>query len=239
MKSRKNSKRIRERGECCICNKSLPLRDLFPAAMIRDSVVETIKLKYPEWNGEGYVCESDLARIRGEHVQRIIEREIGEVTDLEASVIESLREHEVISDDVTEPPASLGARLADLVAKAGGSWGFIIFFLGFIAAWILLNSIALWQQPFDPHPYILLNLLLSCIAAIQAPIIMMSQNRQEEKDRERARNDYQVNLKAELEIRHLHEKIDHLLVEQWKRLVDIQQQQIAILETLAGRDRPQ
>jgi uncharacterized membrane protein len=105
-----------------------------------------------------------------------------------------------------------------------------------MALWIVMNSIVLWRRPVDPYPFILLNLLLSCLAAIQAPVIMMSQNRQEEKDRLRSQHDYQVNLKAELEIRHLHEKIDHLLSNQWERLVEIQQIQLELLSEL-GRGR--
>jgi len=99
--------------------------------------------------------------------------------------------------------------------------------------WIALNSVLLLRRPFDPYPFILLNLVLSCLAAIQAPVIMMSQNRQESKDRLRSQHDYRVNLKAELEIRQLHDKIDHLLSHQWERLVEIQQIQIDLLSELA------
>ena len=109
-----------------------------------------------------------------------------------------------------------GQRLADRIAAVGGSWNFITGFVIVLFAWIAINSIALLSRPFDPYPYILLNLVLSCLAAIQAPVIMMSQNRQETRDRLHAMRDYQVNLKAELEIRHLHQKIDHLLSHQWE-----------------------
>jgi uncharacterized membrane protein len=128
---------------------------------------------------------------------------------------------------------SLGERLADRIAEFGGSWGFILAFAGLCLGWIVLNSIQLLlAKPIDPYPFILLNLMLSCLAAIQAPIIMMSQNRQESKDRLQSEHDYRVNLKAELEIRHLHEKIDHLLMNQWQRLMDIQQVQMDLLEEL-------
>ena len=110
-------------------------------------------------------------------------------------------------------------------------------FGGFTGLWILLNSIALLRRPFDPYPFILLNLLLSCLAAIQAPIIMMSQNRQEARDRLRSQHDYQVNLKAELEIRHLHEKIDHLLSSQWERLVQIQEVELDLLAEISRAQR--
>jgi uncharacterized membrane protein len=116
------------------------------------------------------------------------------------------------------------------MAEFGGSWRFISLFIAVMVIWIIINTIALLSKPFDPFPYILLNLVLSCLAAIQAPIIMMSQNRQEAKDRLRAEFDYRVNLKAELEIRQLHDKIDHLLEHQWQRLLEIQEIQMELLE---------
>ena len=224
-------------SRCIICNKEFAAQELFPTALVRGSIVSTIKKSQPAWDSQSYICYGDLNRFRGEHVQDILEREIGEVSELEKSVIVSLKEHELISEDIQDDFSSrtLGTRLADKVAEIGGSWTFIFFFFLVLLVWISINSSYLLSTPFDPFPYILLNLCLSCLAAIQAPVIMMSQNRQEEKDRERSRNDYRINLKAELEIRHLHEKIDHLLLDQWKRLVDIQQQQMAILEDLAAR----
>jgi uncharacterized membrane protein len=126
--------------------------------------------------------------------------------------------------------------LSDRIASFGGSWRFIILFGAVLLFWIILNAVFLLNRGFDPYPFILLNLILSCLAAIQAPIIMMSQNRAEARDRLRAENDYKVNLKAELEIRTLHEKIDHLLQRQYSRLFEIQQIQIELLEQL-GRKR--
>ena len=126
----------------------------------------------------------------------------------------------------------IGQNIADSVAKFGGSWTFILIFIFILLFWIILNSIALMKKPFDPYPYILLNLVLSCLAALQAPVIMMSQNRQEEKDRIRAENDYQVNLKAEIEIKILHEKLNHLITDQWDRLVEIREIQLELLEDL-------
>ena len=224
-------------AKCELCGKEFPIRELLPAAVINNTVTQTIKSHHPEWDGNGYICQSELAKYRGIYVQEILEREIGEVTDLEQSVIDSLKQHQLISETESEDHVNdpIGARLADRVASVGGSWNFIAGFGFILAVWILFNSGNFQKQPFDPYPFILLNLCLSCLAAIQAPVIMMSQNRQEIKDRERARNDYRVNLKAELEIRHLHEKIDHLLIDQWKNLADIQQQQMAILEDLAAR----
>jgi uncharacterized membrane protein len=123
--------------------------------------------------------------------------------------------------------------LADRIAAIGGSWAFILLFCATLVAWITANTVVLTTAPFDPYPFILLNLVLSCVAALQAPIIIMSQNRQEAKDRVRAEHDYRINLKAELEIRHLHEKLDHLLLHQWQRLLEIQQVQTEMIEETA------
>jgi uncharacterized membrane protein len=127
--------------------------------------------------------------------------------------------------------------LSDKIAEFGGSWKFIITFGGVIVVWVVLNAVLLLDRGFDPYPFILLNLILSCLAALQAPVIMMSQNRAEARDRLRGENDYKVNLKAELEIRHLHEKMDHLLRRQYNRLFEIQQIQIELLEQLSQRKR--
>ena len=134
-----------------------------------------------------------------------------------------------------EKSITFGQGVADRVATFGGSWIFIGTFFLLLAAWIGLNSVAALFRPFDPYPYILLNLMLSCLAAIQAPIIMMSQNRIEARDRLRSENDYQVNLKAELEIRHLHEKLDVLLKHQWQKLLEIQQIQMDFMKELMRR----
>ncbi|MEO6969540.1 MAG: DUF1003 domain-containing protein, partial [Chthoniobacterales bacterium] len=132
---------------------------------------------------------------------------------------------------------TFGQHLSDKIASFGGSWTFIIVFFAILLIWIAINGIILATRAFDPYPFILMNLILSCLAAIQAPIIMMSQNRAEARDRARAENDYKVNLKAELEIRHLHEKIDHLLRKQYNRLFEIQQIQIELLEDLGQKRR--
>lgn len=136
-----------------------------------------------------------------------------------------------------ERKLTFGEHLSDKIAEFGGSWKFIITFGGVIVVWVVLNAVLLLDRGFDPYPFILLNLILSCVAALQAPVIMMSQNRAEARDRLRAENDYKVNLKAELEIRHLHEKIDHLLRKQYNRLFEIQQIQIELLEEISQRKR--
>jgi uncharacterized membrane protein len=205
---------------------------------VRPSLAEFIKSQRPNWNPQEFICFGDLGNFRRDYVKNALECEIGELTALDHEVIESLREHEVLTENIEkqfERKLTFGEHLSDKIAEFGGSWRFIISFGAVLLAWITLNAAILVNRGFDPYPFILLNLILSCLAAIQAPIIMMSQNRAEARDRLRAENDYKVNLKAELEIRHLHEKIDHLLRRQYNRLFEIQQIQIELLEEISQR----
>lgn len=225
---------------CQICKEQKRLSEVLPGELVRDSIVKTIRKKYPDWSPSGFICLSDLNHFRAEYIQDILRAEKGELSALELAVVRSLKEQEILSEDVNaafERQLTLGERLADKVAEFGGSWRFITIFTTIIMVWITVNSVALFWRPFDPYPYILLNLVLSCLAAVQAPIIMMSQNRQESKDRLRAEYDYRVNLKAELEIRHLHAKIDQLMTSQWQRLEEIQQIQMELMEELVRATR--
>ncbi|MBK9736557.1 MAG: DUF1003 domain-containing protein [Saprospiraceae bacterium] len=183
-----------------------------------------------------YISHEALNSYRTKYLEDLIGKETKELNKLDKDVIEAMNANLLLSQNIEtaiEGTFTLGQRIADKIASFGGSWTFIIFFFSFILIWIVINIWVLLWQPFDPYPFILLNLILSCLAAIQAPIIMMSQNRQEEKDRARSEHDYKINLKAELEIRLLHEKIDHLIVHQNKRLLDIQQLQLDYLDELA------
>ena len=205
---------------------------------MRQPIVDDIQREHPRWTPSDHVCTRCLNRYRAEHVTRLLQQEKGELSNLEQEVVRSLRDQEVIAENLNKAYAettTLGERLSDALAAFGGSWKFLIIFASVLVAWIALNSVALLAKPFDPFPYILLNLILSCLAAVQAPIIMMSQNRQEARDRLRAEHDYRVNLKAELEIRLLHTKLDQLLTHQWQRLLEIQQLQIDLMEEMAGR----
>jgi uncharacterized membrane protein len=228
----------KQRRTCAVCGKTFAARDVVAGAVIRQAVVEEIHRDHPGWSPDQFICLADLATYRGKYVHSLLESEKGELTSLEQDVLRSLREHELLSSNVDaelEQEWTYGERLADKLATFGGSWSFLIVFGVFLSLWILMNSLVLIWRPVDPYPFILLNLVLSCLAAIQAPIIMMSQNRQEAKDRQRARHDYQVNLKAELEIRQLHEKLDHLLSHQWERLVEIQEVQLELLSEIGKR----
>ena len=221
--------------KCIVCGKT---GGLLAGPVIREAIAERIRRRYPDWGADSFICRSDLAPFRNEYVQSILESEKGELTSLEAEVLDSLRKHEVLATNIEtefEREWTFGERFADRIAAFGGSWPFLVIFGIFLLAWIGLNSAVLYWRPIDPYPFILLNLVLSCLAAVQAPVIMMSQNRQEAKDRLRAQHDYQVNLKAELEIRQLHEKLDHLLSHQWERLVEIQQVQLELLSELGRR----
>jgi uncharacterized membrane protein len=158
----------------------------------------------------------------------------------ERRVVEYLLGHRQVARDVNrelEDARGLGERLADRIAAFGGSWTFILIFVGVLLAWVALNTLILARhgRAFDPYPYILLNLFLSMIAALQAPVIMMSQNRQAARDRLEATHDYEVNLMAEVEIRTLHDKLDQLRERDWAALVALQQDQIRLLERLLER----
>lgn len=223
---------------CAICGKSFPLRNLVSGEIIRKELAAEICKSKPDWSPQMYICRPDLTAIRGKYVHDLLESERGELSSLEQEVVRSLQEHEIISSNVDEELDqnwSLGERLADKIADFGGSWTFLICFAIFLVLWVIFNSFVLLWRPLDPYPFVFLNLILSCLAAVQAPIIMMSQNRQEAKDRARSQHDYQINLKAELEIRHLHEKVDHLLSHQWERLVQIQEVQLQLLSDLDAR----
>jgi uncharacterized membrane protein len=223
---------------CQVCKKPKSPHSGMIAELIRPSLAEFIRKRVPEWDDKGFICLHDLGEFRKDYVKEVLEDEIGELSVLDHEVIESLQQHEILSSDISkqfERKLTFGERLSDHIAEFGGSWKFLISFGAVLLAWIILNSIFLLNRGFDPYPFILLNLILSCLAAVQAPIIMMSQNRAEARDRLRAENDYKVNLKAELEIRHLHEKIDHLLRRQYNRLFEIQQIQIELLEELTRK----
>jgi uncharacterized membrane protein len=229
-----------ETAECQICRKSVSTRNGTIGEVVRPSLSDFIKRKVPQWDGKGFICFDDLGKFRRDYVKEVLQDEIGELSALDDEVVESLQQHEILSSDISkqfEKKLTFGERLSDTIAAFGGSWTFIILFSVVLFVWVVVNSFVLANRAFDPYPYILMNLVLSAIAALQAPVIMMSQNRSEARDRLRGENDYKINLKAELEIRHLHEKIDHLLRRQYNRLFEIQQIQIELLEELAHKRR--
>jgi uncharacterized membrane protein len=190
---------------------------------------------YPDLVDDSLISQDQIIIYRKKYLNQLILSEYGEVDVLEKKVVDAIAKNEILSENIEtdlNEHISFGEKMADYIALFGGSWGFIIFFFVFIFLWILINVITTHNLTFDPYPFILLNLILSCLASIQAPIIMMSQNRQEHKDRSRNVNDYKVNLKAELEIQLLHEKLDHLMVNQNKKLLEIQQIQVDLFDDI-------
>jgi uncharacterized membrane protein len=226
--------------ECQICKQRKSPQNGTIGEVVRPSLSDFIRKKDPRWDGKGFICFDDLGKFRRDYVKEVLQDEVGELSALDQEVVESLQAHEILSSDISkqfEKKLTFGEKLSDTIASFGGSWTFIIVFSLILLVWIGVNSFVLATRAFDPYPYILMNLVLSALAALQAPVIMMSQNRSEARDRLRGENDYKINLKAELEIRHLHEKIDHLLRRQYNRLFEIQQIQIELLEELGQKRR--
>ncbi len=202
---------------------------------IRAGIFNLIQSLYPDFGQESYVSIYELNQHRRLYLTSLIEQEKGEQEELDRDVLNAIKNNSILSENIQdeiEAQLTTGQKMADKIAEFGGSWAFIITFFSFILVWVLINVWFLAREPFDAYPFILLNLILSCLAAIQAPIIMMSQNRQEQKDRQRSEHDYKINLKAELEIKLLSEKIDHLLVHHNKKLLEIQELQTDYLEDL-------
>lgn len=220
-----------------ISKKEFPMTDRIAAKAIRNPVLALIKNEYPDFDESKFLSISELNRFREKYISNYLVVEIGELSNFKAKVIGSLNEDKSLVNTVEDEIGvrTVGQKVADQVAAFGGSWKFIILFGVFIFLWILANIYLLLNKGFDPYPFILLNLILSCLAALQAPVIMMSQNRQEEKDRERAKKDYMINLKSELEIRMLHEKVDHLIMRQQEELIEIQKVQIEKMNDILSR----
>lgn len=219
-----------------ISNQDIPQGEEVKGSDIREGIYELIRKSFPQFGKEDYISITELNHYRRLYLTSLIIEEKGELEILDLDVMDAIKNNSILSENIQdeiEADLTVGERIADKVASFGGSWTFIFVFFTFIISWILINIRFLPIETFfDPYPFILLNLILSCIAAIQAPIIMMSQNRQEQKDRVRGEHDYKVNLKAELEIKLLSDKIDHLLVNQNKKLLEIQELQTDYLEDL-------
>lgn len=202
---------------------------------IREGIFDLIQSYFPVFTKDDYISNAELNHYRRLYLTSLITQEKGELAVIDRDVMEAIKNNSILSENIQdeiEGQLTIGQKLADKIAVFGGSWTFILTFFSFILIWMLINIWMLATKPFDPFPFILLNLILSCLAAIQAPIIMMSQNRQEQKDRQRGEHDYKINLKAELEIQLLSEKIDHLLIHQNKKLLEIQEVQTDYLEDL-------
>ena len=220
---------------CRICNHQKSQHKGLSGHLISGRMQDFIQEKHSNWDRESPLCLACLESLRSEYFERTFAEHQHEYANLRHKEAVRLNKHRKQIRDIeaafeTEP--TFGQRVADKVAEFGGSWTFIGLFTLTLLIWIIINTFILVTKPFDPYPYILLNLFLSCIAALQAPVIMMSQNRQETRDRRRSEYDYKVNLRAELEIRHLHDKLDLLLTQHWQSLLEIQQLQAEKLDKI-------
>ena len=202
---------------------------------VEEEIQRFILKMRPDLTEESQIAFPDLLNYRLDYIKQLISTDSGKMEKLNETIVQSIKENTTITDKLkptSTKKLTLGQKTADGIAKFGGSWPFIFIFIIVLAVWIIVNSTMIFFKPFDPYPYILLNLALSCLAAIQAPIIMMSQNRQEQRDRAEANNDYQINLKSEIEVNLLHEKMDYLIDSQWQHLVQMQNMQIELLGEL-------
>ena len=220
-----------------ISNIEFPEHDRVSWKTIRTSILNLILEDFPDFDVNDSISVQELNVYREKYISKFLQTEISQLSKLEKDVVRSLGDDTSFVAKVEEEvdTRNYGQIVADKVAAFGGSWTFIIAFFIFITIWIGSNVIIFTNKEFDPYPFILLNLILSCVAALQAPVIMMSQNRQEEKDRERAKKDYMINLKSELEIRMLDDKIDHLVMHQQQELIEIQKVQIEMMNDILNR----
>jgi len=212
---------------------------VIPFSAVKKELIFLIQKDFPDFTEGMYISSHELSNYRKKYLESILQTENRELNRLEKEVVKAIHENRILSENIepdSEEILTTGQKIADKIAVFGGSWTFILAFFSFIVLWMIVNMVLLAARPFDPYPFILLNLILSCLAAIQAPIIMMSQNRLEQKDRKRNEHDYKVNLKAELEIRLLNEKMDHLIIHQNKRMLEIQQIQLDYLDELSKKN---
>ncbi|MDI1233056.1 MAG: DUF1003 domain-containing protein [bacterium] len=220
-----------------LSGKTFPSKDKISLTSIKSNILELIKKDYPNLDIDDYISIDELNIYRQKYIENFMTKEMGALDELELMVVKNITDRTTLTDKIEDDQEyiTFSQGLSDSIAKFGGSWRFIIAFLSFMFIWILINIYFLGQNSFDPFPFILLNLILSCVAALQAPLIMMSQNRQEEKDRQRGKKDYMINLKSEVEIRMLHEKLDHLIHAQQQQLIEIQQIQIDMLKEIMNK----
>lgn len=226
---------LSEKVICPITGKQIDKAQALKVADVQIPLKNFLFRKFPNVKQEDFISEESYDNILNDYVEAILNTDKGELSRLEVEVLSNIKESEIISSNLQKTfreHVTWGEKMADRLASFGGSWYFVCFFIFFLLLWIVFNLFTATDFKFDPYPFILLNLILSSLAALQAPVIMMSQNRAEAKDRLRSEHDYQINLKAELEIRSLHQKMDHLLMKQMQHLIEIQQLQIDLMEKI-------
>ena len=228
----------RPKLSCSLCAAPVDGRSLRSPQKLDNRIIDLIKQDRPDWEANRGICPNCLEQYRAKKFVGYLEAEYQKLSEIEHAVVSKItrrgRVSRVVHQDF-DAGMTFGERVADKVAQFGGSWPFIGLFGAILVIWMLINTWLLARHPFDPYPFILLNLVLSTLAAIQAPVIMMSQNRQAHKDRMQAQQDYEINLMAEIEIRDLHDKMDSLRFKQWHELWHIQKRQIELLEHLCAR----
>jgi Protein of unknown function (DUF1003) len=178
--------------QCQVCHKTFAASAGTLGDLIRPSLLDFIQKKVPAFDPRGFICLNDLGAFRRDYVKEVLQDEIGELTALDQEVIDSLQQHEILSENIGkefEQELTFGEHLSDRIASFGGSWTFIMIFGVVLFVWIIINTIVLATRAFDPYPFILMNLILSCLAALQAPVIMMSQNLAEARDRSPAKKE--------------------------------------------------
>jgi uncharacterized membrane protein len=225
---------------CSLCGTPVEGRTLASPQKLENRILDLIRLDRPDWEAKRGICPDCLEQYRAKKFVGYLEAEYRKLSELEHAVVSKITRRDRVSTRVhldIETEMTFGERVADRVAQFGGSWPFIMLFGAILVSWMVINTWVLASRPFDPYPFILLNLVLSTLAALQAPVIMMSQNRQAHKDRAHAQRDYEVNLMAEIEIRDLHDKLDSLRFKQWHELWHIQKRQIELLEHLCARQQ--
>jgi uncharacterized membrane protein len=229
-------------ASCFVCKRTGHFPELVRAGNTRPGIAEHLcRARGVDWAPDGHVCQQCLSEARNERLLERLRSERGRLSELDVEVTERIRQRESVvlaAERAEETTGTRGQRVADGMARWGGSWPFVLGFLGVLAVWTLVNGLVLRNRGFDPYPFILLNLVLSCLAALQAPIIMMSQNRAETRDRKRAESDYRVNLKAEIEVAALHDKLDHVLHTQYEEMIELQEAELDLLEQLLGNRSP-
>ena len=211
---------------CEVCKEFFDIKDLFPVGLIKNTMLSIAEKKHPDLNKDGYICFDDLRKISNLRFEHILKKEKGALSELDKEVLQSLKSSAVLTENVNEEfeeKLTIGEKIADKIAKFGGSWTFIISFVLVLLLWIAINTFQYVEGTFDPYPFILLNLVLSCLAALQAPVIMMSQNRHAAKDRLAQENDYQTNLKAELLVRQINTRLEIFMKHNWHKMNEITQ----------------
>jgi uncharacterized membrane protein len=224
---------------CQICNEPKIREEVVRAQSVSEPIARLIRAEYPAWSSEGYICRADLDRFKAQYIQEVLENEKIELALLEKTVRRTMKDHSLLAKNINvefDERMSAGGKLADRIADISGSWAFIMAFIGLMVLWVVVNTFILIARPFDPYPYHMLDLILSAIAAILAPIIIMSQKRLELRDRLNAENDYRINLNIEMEIHQLHKKIDHLLFNQGQRMLEIQKIQVELMDNLIHKN---